>query len=202
MPGVSERQRAYRSRYPAPCALAWTSALAPIVRGACPHGPRVLPLPRTCLSLDNACALSPICDEAGRRERIHCSVADRAQTRLCTRRPGGEGTSRRVWCSPLRSALSYGHEVRTRDPLLPTPGVPRRKKTKNLLSGAVCLLTRGGLIRVRAATSLYRSATIRNCLFLIDKDWIACCTLIMLIPCKHWLCYAKLRCKPPQFAPF
>ena len=37
----------------------------------------------------------------------------------------------------------------------------------------------------------------RNCLIL--KKWIACCALIMPIPCRHIFLYAKLICYPFQF---
>jgi hypothetical protein len=52
------------------------------------NGLRVLPLPRAWYSLDNACALSPICDEDGRREGINGEGAERSSTRLCSRRLG------------------------------------------------------------------------------------------------------------------
>jgi hypothetical protein len=108
------------------------------------HGPRVRLLPRTCRALDNACALSPLLDEDGRRARRHCSVAARAPTRLCPRRPGGEGTARRVWCRHVWSALSYGNHGRTRDRLLTTSGIYRRKKhKKSALRSSVSLDTRG-----------------------------------------------------------
>src|SRR5215475_7859541 len=49
-----------------------------------------------------------------------------------------------TWLAP-----EYRNQVRTRHRLLTTPGIQRRKKTKKPLKGVVCLLTRGGLIRVR-----------------------------------------------------
>src|SRR5882724_3175955 len=66
------------------------------------HGRRVLLLTRAWFSLDNVNALSPLLAEDGRREQRNCEVAERSQTRLCTRRPGGASTSRRVWCSHVR----------------------------------------------------------------------------------------------------
>ena len=44
---------------------------------------------------------------------------------------------------------SYGHAVSTRDRLLTAPEPGKRKKSKQPLTGVVCLLTTGGLIRVR-----------------------------------------------------
>jgi hypothetical protein len=67
---------------------------------------------------------------------------------LCNRHPDGDGTSRSVWCSHDLAPV-HGNQVRTRDRVLTTPGPKRRKKRKKPLSGEVCLLTRGGLIRVR-----------------------------------------------------
>ena len=49
---------------------------------------------------------------------------------FCNRRPGGDRTSIRVWCSHVRSAPSYGNQVRTHDRLLTVPGIHRRKKSK------------------------------------------------------------------------
>ena len=40
------------------------------------NGQRVLLLTRAWRSLDNACALSPLFDEDGMRERRNCSVAE------------------------------------------------------------------------------------------------------------------------------
>jgi hypothetical protein len=68
------------------------------------NGLRVLLLTRAWRSRDNACALSPIFDEDGMRDRRNFSVAERSSTRLCTRRVGGERTSICVWCSHVRSA--------------------------------------------------------------------------------------------------
>src|SRR5262245_54718610 len=68
---------------------------------------------------------------------------------LCTRHVGGDSTSRRVWCSHARLAPVHGNEVRTRDRPSTAPEPLQRKNEKRPLSGAVCLLTQGGLIRVR-----------------------------------------------------
>src|SRR6266568_316758 len=149
MPCVSERQGASRAPCPEPSALlghplSLLCSTAPVANGL-----RVLLLTRAWVSLDNVDALRPIFAEDGRRAQRNVSVAEPFQTTLCHRRPGGESTSRRVWCSHVRSAPSYGHHVRTQDRLLTVPGIHRRKKSKSPLLGPVCLLTRGGLIRVR-----------------------------------------------------
>jgi hypothetical protein len=115
------------------------------------NGRRGLPLTRARCSLDNVDALSPIFAEAGRRAPRNVEGAEHARPTLCHRRPGGERTSRRVWRSHVRSAPSYGKQVRTHDRLLTMPGIHRRKKRKKPLTRSVCLLTTRGLIRVRPA---------------------------------------------------
>jgi hypothetical protein len=78
------------------------------------------------------------------RERIHFSVAEHWLTGLCHRRSRGDRTSRRVWCSHVWSAPSYGHHVRTRDRLLTTPGMQRRKKKqKSAFRSSLSLDKRG-----------------------------------------------------------
>jgi Transposase len=124
----------------------------PFVAALVAHGLRGLLLTRAWVSLDNVDALSPIFAEDGRRERRHFSVAERSPTRLCTRRLGVESTSRRVWCSHRRSAPSYGNHVRTHNRLLTAPGPGKRQKSKKPLTGVVCLLTTGVLIRVGRRT--------------------------------------------------
>jgi hypothetical protein len=129
-PGVRARPGAARSPCPEPSAVMGQprSLLVATARGA--NDRRVRLLTRAWCSLDNVDAWRPICAEAGRRAPRHVSVAAHSQTRLGTRRPGGESTSRRVWCSHVRSAPSYGHHVSTPDRLLTVPGIHRRKKSK------------------------------------------------------------------------
>jgi hypothetical protein len=71
MPCVSERQDAYRSPYPEPSALIGPPLSLLFYAALVANGLRVLRLTRAWRSLDNACALSPICEEDGMRERIN-----------------------------------------------------------------------------------------------------------------------------------
>ena len=73
-------------------------------------------------------ALSPIFEEDGLRAQIKFWGAEHSQLMLCNRRFGGDRASRRVWCTHLASAPSYGNQVSTRDRLSTTPGIHRRKK--------------------------------------------------------------------------
>jgi hypothetical protein len=138
--------RGHETRSPAPVMGQPLSLLVCAARVA--HGLRGLLRTRAGVSLDNVDALSPILAEDGRRARRNCSVAERAPTRLCPRRLGVESTSRRVWCSHVRSAPLYGNHVRTHNRLLTAPGPGQRKKSTKPLTGVVCLLTTGVLIRV------------------------------------------------------
>jgi DDE superfamily endonuclease len=78
----------------------------------------------------------------GRREPYHSS-----RQSPCT----GGRPSISVWCSHMSAAPAERNQVRTRCQRMTTPGATRRKKSKNPLSGDVCLLTTGVLIRVRHA---------------------------------------------------
>ena len=91
------------------------------------------------------------------RERINFSVAETLAYRLCHRRPGGERTSIRVWCSHVRSAPSYGNQVRTRDRLLTTPGIHRRKKSKKSAFRSSLSLDKMSLANPRPSTRLLGS---------------------------------------------
>jgi hypothetical protein len=71
MPCVRERQSAYRSRYPEPCALIGPPLSLLFFAALVANGQRVLLLTRAWRYLDNACALSPLFDEDGMRERIN-----------------------------------------------------------------------------------------------------------------------------------
>ena len=107
-----------------PLALLWDAALVA-------HGLRGLLLTRAWCSLDNVNALSPLFAEDGRRAQRHCSVAERSQARLCTRRPRRR-VHRKTCVGPPRAvALSYGTHVSTRPRLLTTPGRQRRGKKQN-----------------------------------------------------------------------
>jgi hypothetical protein len=70
-------------------------------------------------------------------------------TRLCNRHAGDEGTAIRVWGSHLgghpKTEITSGHDTVCSQRQESNGG----KKTKKPLTGVVCLLTRGGLIRVR-----------------------------------------------------
>jgi hypothetical protein len=75
---------------------------------------------------------------------------------LCTRHSGDECTSRRVWCSHTGLAPAHGTQVSTGDRLPTARGSGTRRKEKNPLLGAVCLLTQGGLRRVRQGIARFR----------------------------------------------
>jgi hypothetical protein len=73
----------------------------------------------------------------------------RTATRLCQRHVGDDGTSIRVWCSPFGCTRAQQSSENT-SPTANLAGVDTAEKNRrNPLSGAVCLLTRRGLISVR-----------------------------------------------------
>jgi hypothetical protein len=86
------------------------------------------------------------------------------------------------WLAPV-----HGNQVRTRGPLLPALGPPRREKIeKNPLSGVVCLLTKGDLIRVRCRFAAISSF---QCIFpcrSMSRSHTA--SLLLEKHCQDWLC--------------
>ena len=137
---VRARPGASRARDPAPCAVLGPPLSLLLATALVAHRLRGRLLSRPWRSRDNADALRPLCAEDGTRAQRNVSVAARAQTRLCPRRPGAAGTSIRVWCRPGWSAPASGTHVRTRDRLLTTPGIPRRKnRRKSALRSRVSL---------------------------------------------------------------
>jgi hypothetical protein len=93
---------------------------------------------------------SPAFEEDGRRGPRCFSGAENRATALCHRHCHGGSPSIRVWCSHMGVAPAQRNHVRTRCQRITTPAsLRRRKKAQNPLFGAVCLLTTGGLIRVR-----------------------------------------------------
>jgi hypothetical protein len=71
---------------------------------------------------------------------------------LCNRRLYGDRASIRMWCSHVLTAPAI--EKSSQNTFLSTRIVCIRTAEKNLLSGVVCLLTTGGLIRVRRGTHM------------------------------------------------
>jgi hypothetical protein len=77
----------------------------PLRCAAPPPRPALTGAPRRC---------SPPLEEDGTRGQRNCSAAQGPLTRYLGHRPrDGERASRRVWCSPLRSAPAEGKAVRT-----------------------------------------------------------------------------------------
>jgi hypothetical protein len=133
-----------RSRDPEPGAVMGPPLSLLCVAALVANGRRGLLLTRAGCSLDNAtrCARSLPRTVGGPREVSRSQSTP--PTRLCTRRSGGESTSRRVWCSHVGAAPSYGHHVSPPDRLLTAPRTPRRKKSKkSARRGSVSLDTWG-----------------------------------------------------------
>ena len=124
--GVSARERAHRPDTLSP--PVWIGrALRLLERWRwSPTGPRVLPLPRACISRVNGHRSAAV----WRRTVGGDSHVARPQTPLGSlghRRLDGDRASIRVWRSHVQSALAYGNHVGTRGQRPTTPGRITRK---------------------------------------------------------------------------
>ena len=149
---ASPNAHAPRGALPCPCAVAWTPALALGGGAQGPQGARVLPFPRPCASL--AHADGPPCVCGGRSEgpeklRGHREPDEHALAPLSR------------WREPLKTCVvpsrSRTSRRQCRRHTLPQTDdawpEAQRKTWEHPLSGSVCLLTTGVLIRVRPGMS-------------------------------------------------
>ena len=90
----------------------------------------------------------PLFDEDGTRTPRCFSVAENRRLDFCHRHGHGDGTSRSVWCSHAGAPACAITSAHVADgPRCWHP--PGGKKSKKPLTGYLCPLTTGGLIRVR-----------------------------------------------------
>jgi hypothetical protein len=202
------------------CASGWCAGRTPVLRRERRGAQRPLPLsPARCLALRSGSELdgasrggvpwtappprlarpgarvplSLLLAEDGTRVPRGGEVVATAQSGCCTRRGSGERPARRVWCSDV-GAPADGNADSSRGQGRTALSVTTAEKNgHNPLSGVVCLLTTGVLIRVRrglAPSNIRRPAR-------FPRPPTGCCaarrrlprSILRSEPCRepHWL---------------
>ena len=144
-----------RLEVPRPCALrlAWTSARAPGLCGACrQRSPWGAPHPRLVLTGPRD-ALRPLCAEDGRRAQTSCAVAAHATDASLPSSLRRREPLQTCVVPPRRGCAVRGKSRQNPRASADCARNPQAEtKQENPLVGVVCLLTHGGLIRVRRGT--------------------------------------------------
>jgi hypothetical protein len=108
----------------------WPPALAPAHAARVAQRGRGLPLPCACRSRASRTGSALPVHRPVRGHRIIARPQSIPPIGLCTRSPGGDSASIRVWCCHTGWPPVHGNAVRTRDRLLTTPEPNRRKKIR------------------------------------------------------------------------